>query len=108
MTSSSNTATQPCAAPRYTGAGAATSSPSSTVDEVWSRMGLRRIRKSAVRYGACMAASTRRTPPGEQHWHGGTDTTCVSHLALLEGTDDGDGTTWLELVTDEQYAAAHR
>jgi hypothetical protein len=32
----------------------------------------------------------------------------MSHIAMLEGTDDGDGTTWLEPVTDEQYAAANQ
>ncbi|MDT7790724.1 MAG: hypothetical protein QOD59_160 [Mycobacterium sp.] len=30
----------------------------------------------------------------------------MSHLAMLEGVEDGDGTTWLDPVTDEQYAAA--
>jgi hypothetical protein len=29
-------------------------------------------------------------------------------LAMLEGTEDGDGTTWLEPVTDEQYATANQ
>lgn len=46
-------------------------------------------------------------PPDEEHWHGATDTTFMSHLALLEGTADGDGTTWLEPVTDVQYQAAN-
>jgi hypothetical protein len=32
----------------------------------------------------------------------------MSHIAMLEGTDDGGGTTWLEPVTDEQYAAANQ
>jgi hypothetical protein len=32
----------------------------------------------------------------------------MSHLAMLEGTEDGDGTTWLEPVTDEQYTAANQ
>ncbi|ROO88126.1 quercetin dioxygenase-like cupin family protein [Actinocorallia herbida] len=45
-------------------------------------------------------------PPGEEHWHGGTDTTLMAHLALVVGDGTGDGTTWLEPVTDEQYAAA--
>jgi hypothetical protein len=27
-------------------------------------------------------------------------------IAVLEGTQSGDGTTWLEPVTDEQYAIA--
>ena len=44
------------------------------------------------------------TPPGEKHWHGGTHSTVMCHIAMLEATDDGDGTTWREPVTDEQYA----
>jgi len=27
---------------------------------------------------------------------------------MLEGVEDGDGTSWLEPVTDEQYAAANQ
>src|SRR4051794_11689686 len=46
------------------------------------------------------------TPPGEEHWHGATGTNMMCHLAMLEGTADGDGTTWLEPVTDDQYQAA--
>lgn len=46
------------------------------------------------------------TPPGEEHWHGATDGNLMCHYALLEGTGDGDGTTWLEPVTDEQYQQA--
>jgi hypothetical protein len=30
----------------------------------------------------------------------------MAHLALVVGNGNGDGTTWLEPVTDEQYAAA--
>ncbi|HVD24167.1 MAG TPA: hypothetical protein VNC23_13835 [Lapillicoccus sp.] len=30
----------------------------------------------------------------------------MSHLALVVTTPDGDSATWLETVTDEQYAAA--
>ncbi|MFE5893326.1 cupin domain-containing protein [Streptomyces sp. NPDC056462] len=47
-----------------------------------------------------------KCPPGEAHWHGGTDTTLMAHIAMVVGDADGDGTTWLEPVTDEQYAAA--
>lgn len=54
------------------------------------------------------AGDTVWTPPGEEHWHGGTSTNCMSHIAMLEGpAEGGDGTTWLEPVTDEQYHAAH-
>ncbi|MFJ7215307.1 cupin domain-containing protein [Amycolatopsis sp. NPDC098790] len=55
------------------------------------------------------AGDTVWTPPGEEHWHGGTATTCMSHYALLEGPEEGgDGTTWLEPVTDQEYQEAHR
>ncbi len=47
------------------------------------------------------------TPPGEEHWHGATAGNFMCHLAMLEGIPGGDGTTWLELVTDEQYQAAN-
>ena len=46
------------------------------------------------------------TPPGEEHWHGATAGNFMCHLAMLEGIPGGDGTTWLEPVTDEQYEAA--
>jgi quercetin dioxygenase-like cupin family protein len=48
------------------------------------------------------------TPPGEEHWHGASDANMMCHLAMLEGSDDGTGTTWLEAVTDEQYRAANQ
>ncbi|MGH3546836.1 MAG: (R)-mandelonitrile lyase [Pseudonocardiaceae bacterium] len=48
------------------------------------------------------------TPPGEEHWHGAGADCMMSHLAMLEGVEDGDGTTWLEPVTDEQYAQANQ
>jgi hypothetical protein len=32
----------------------------------------------------------------------------MCHLAMLESTESGDGTTWLEPVTEEQYAIANR
>jgi quercetin dioxygenase-like cupin family protein len=47
------------------------------------------------------------TPPGEEHWHGATADNMMCHLALLEGVNDVDGTTWLEPVTDDQHQAAN-
>jgi quercetin dioxygenase-like cupin family protein len=46
------------------------------------------------------------TPPGEEHWHGAAPDSFMAHIALLEGTADGDGGTWADHVTDEQYQAA--
>ena len=44
------------------------------------------------------------TPP--TGWPGATAADFMAHIALYEGTADGDGATWLEHVTDEQYQAA--
>jgi quercetin dioxygenase-like cupin family protein len=54
------------------------------------------------------AGDTVWTPPGEEHWHGATESNVMCHHAMLEGAGDGDGTTWLEPVTDDQYQAAHQ
>jgi quercetin dioxygenase-like cupin family protein len=47
------------------------------------------------------------TPPGQEHWHGATAGNFMCHLAMLEGIPGGDGTTWLEPVTDQQHQAAN-
>ena len=52
------------------------------------------------------AGETVKCLAGEEHWHGATDTNLMAHLALVVGDGNGDGTAWLEPVTDEQYAAA--
>jgi hypothetical protein len=52
------------------------------------------------------AGDTVWTPPGEEHWHGGTTDTFMCHIAMLEAAD-GDPTTWLEPVDDQTYQAAN-
>ncbi|WP_324788310.1 cupin domain-containing protein [Streptomyces sp. H51] len=47
-----------------------------------------------------------KCPAGEEHWHGATDTTLMAHIAMVVGVVGGDGTTWLEPVTDTQYDQA--
>ena len=39
---------------------------------------------------------------GRKHWHGATDTTSMSHIAIQEWLD-GTPVNWLEKVTDDQY-----
>jgi quercetin dioxygenase-like cupin family protein len=46
------------------------------------------------------------TPPAEEHWHGAGPDNFMADIALYEGTGDGDGATWLEHVTDQQYTDA--
>ena len=41
--------------------------------------------------------------PGEKHWHGASPRCAMSHIAVAE-KQDGQVVTWLEKVTDEQYA----
>ena len=41
-------------------------------------------------------------PPGEKHWHGGSPTAGVSHIAIQEALD-GRIVDWLEPVSDAQY-----
>jgi quercetin dioxygenase-like cupin family protein len=54
------------------------------------------------------AGDTVACPPDEEHWHGATSDTFMSHLALLESLPDGaDPTTWLEPLNDQDYLSAH-
>ncbi len=43
--------------------------------------------------------------PGEEHWHGATPDRFMAHIAMQEADEDGQVVTWLEHVTDEEYAA---
>ncbi|MEX6505952.1 cupin domain-containing protein [Jiella sp. M17.18] len=40
--------------------------------------------------------------PGEKHWHGATDQTAMTHIAISEA-EDGTSVNWLEKVEDGDY-----
>ena len=42
-------------------------------------------------------------PPGVEHWHGAAPETAMTHIAIQE-MQDGSAATWLEHVSDEDYA----
>ena len=42
-------------------------------------------------------------PPGEKHWHGASANNAMTHVAMQESLD-GNHITWMEPVTDEEYA----
>jgi quercetin dioxygenase-like cupin family protein len=42
-------------------------------------------------------------PPDAKHWHGAAPGHLFSHLAMSEVTDKGEGTVWLEPVSDTDY-----
>lgn len=44
-------------------------------------------------------------PPGEKHWHGGSPTQGMVHIAIHEALD-GVHVTWLEKVTDVEFKRA--
>jgi quercetin dioxygenase-like cupin family protein len=41
-------------------------------------------------------------PPGEKHWHGATETTGMTHIAVVEKLN-GKSAEWMEKVTDKEY-----
>jgi quercetin dioxygenase-like cupin family protein len=43
--------------------------------------------------------------PDEKHWHGAAPHCAMSHIAVAE-MKDGSAVTWLEKVSDEDYAPA--
>jgi quercetin dioxygenase-like cupin family protein len=51
--------------------------------------------------GPLTAGDTAHIPGGEEHWHGATPDSYMSHLAISVGTNQ-----WLDPVSDEDYAAA--
>ncbi len=40
--------------------------------------------------------------PGEEHWHGATATTAMSHVAIVEVVDD-IASEWMEKVSDDEF-----
>ncbi len=43
-------------------------------------------------------------PPGEEHWHGATPNTALTHIAIQEQLE-GKAVDWIKKVNDEQYQA---
>jgi quercetin dioxygenase-like cupin family protein len=42
--------------------------------------------------------------PGEEHWHGATPDRFMAHVAIQEADEQGRVVTWLEHVSDDDYA----
>jgi quercetin dioxygenase-like cupin family protein len=53
------------------------------------------------------AGDTVHASPGEEHWHGATVGTMMSHIAMARTGPEGPATTWLEPVSSEEFDAAH-
>ena len=44
-----------------------------------------------------------RFEPGEKHWHGATDSTGMSHIAIQEA-ENGSAVAWMEQVSEGGYS----
>jgi quercetin dioxygenase-like cupin family protein len=42
--------------------------------------------------------------PGEEHWHGATAGRFMAHVAIHAADEHGEVATWLEHVSDQEYA----
>jgi quercetin dioxygenase-like cupin family protein len=51
------------------------------------------------------AGDTVWIPPGEKHWHGASLKNAMVHIAMQESLE-GSHVSWMEQVTDEEYAGA--
>lgn len=50
-----------------------------------------------------MPGDTAFIPAGARHWHGSAPGHLFCHLAMSENNDKGEGTVWLEPVSDTDY-----
>jgi quercetin dioxygenase-like cupin family protein len=55
--------------------------------------------------GAIRAGDTIRFDPDEEHWHGASPSTFMTHLALQEVDDEGIPAYWGDHVSDQDYGA---
>lgn len=47
-------------------------------------------------------------PPGIKHWHGASNHSAMTHLALTGTDENGKNVDWLEPVADDQYQQANQ
>jgi quercetin dioxygenase-like cupin family protein len=66
--------------------------------------GIGRVQLAGQPVREIRAGDTVWIAPDEKHWHGAGPDTAMTHIALQEALD-GKHVTWMEHVTDEQYAA---
>jgi quercetin dioxygenase-like cupin family protein len=65
--------------------------------------GVGRVQKAGEPVRVLRPGDTVVVGPGEKHWHGAAPDRLFVHLAVQEA-QDGSATTWLEPVSDAEYA----
>jgi quercetin dioxygenase-like cupin family protein len=68
--------------------------------------GVGRVQKEGEKVQALHPGDTVLIPPGVKHWHGAAPDRLFSHLAMSENGPNGEGTAWLEAVSEEDYRAS--
>lgn len=67
--------------------------------------GIGHVQKEGGPVEVIRAGDTVYIPPDEKHWHGASPTHGMVHIAIQE-FDGEKQVTWMEPVTDEEYAVA--
>lgn len=67
--------------------------------------GVGRVQKEGEPVREILPGDTVWIPPGEKHWHGAAQEGLMTHLAIQEALD-GSNVTWMEEVSEADYAAA--
>jgi quercetin dioxygenase-like cupin family protein len=49
------------------------------------------------------AGETIVTPPGEEHWHGASRDSFMTHIAIWDSIDEQPGAVWGDHVSDAEY-----
>ena len=65
--------------------------------------GIGRVQTASGPVREIRAGDTVWIPPGEKHWHGASPNNAMCHIAMQEA-QNGNTATWMEMVSDEQYA----
>ncbi len=66
--------------------------------------GVGRVQKKGEPVREIRAGDTVWIAPDEVHWHGAAPDTMMVHVALQEADDSGKHITWMEQVSDEDFA----
>lgn len=66
--------------------------------------GVGRVQKAGEDVCDVFPGDTIWFEPGERHWHGAAPKSVMTHLAVQQADAEGNATTWLEPVSDSEYA----
>jgi quercetin dioxygenase-like cupin family protein len=68
--------------------------------------GAGRVQREGEPLQEIRAGDTVIIPPNVRHWHGAAPDKLFAHLAMSENGEGGQGTSWFEQVSEEDYNAA--